>query len=84
MPRAKVECPDCGERFDPVTDVHDIFCRARTCDGCDTTFSYVLQTTGGTIEIEGEDGKLVSYEERMCPQCLGDDVEREDEDDDQG
>lgn len=77
--RAKVECPDCGQRYDPVTDAHSMFCLARTCDGCGTTFAYVLPTTGGTIEVE-DVGKTVSHEERLCDHCLGDDKDGEDDD----
>lgn len=60
---AKVKCPDCGFRYTAGAP-HEMFCQAKTCVRCGTTFR-------DASELHGmEDGKV-------CDDCLDDD-ERED------
>jgi len=52
--RTKELCPDCGVNFERGAP-HFMFCLARTCDECGTTFGAALRRT--------EDGR------RLCDDC---------------
>ncbi len=37
-----IKCHDCGMRYEPGAP-HQMFCAARTCDGCGTTYGQVIE-----------------------------------------
>jgi hypothetical protein len=62
-----VKCPDCSTEYDSKAP-HEMFCSAKMCSTCHTTFGYVLPVTG-----TDDDGN----EERTCEECMDDDEEEE-------
>lgn len=55
----KLTCPDCGMQYDPAQP-HYMFCSAKTCERCGTTYDHILDTT--------EQG------EQVCEDCWDEDL----------
>jgi len=60
-----VTCKDCGREY-AANAPHFMFCTARTCRNCDTTFGYVLTVYDSRPEALDEDG----LPDRRCDRCL--------------
>ena len=59
------KCKDCGCNY-AVGAPHNMFCPAKTCRECDSTFSYVIPVYDSRPEALDEDG----LPERRCDRCL--------------
>lgn len=67
----EVQCPDCGDTYTAGAP-HGMFCIARTCNVCGTTYGFVIRETGNTIDVGGE-----PTPERICQSCIEDEEEDE-------
>ena len=65
--KTQVICPDCKCEYTAGAP-HGMFCSARTCRNCGTTFSYTIPVYDSRPEALDEDG----LPERRCDKCLED------------
>ena len=64
-PLKMVKCSDCGSEFAEGAP-HRMFCDARTCRVCGTTFGYVLPVYDSRPEALDDAGRP----ERRCDRCI--------------
>jgi len=63
---AKVKCKDCGRSYQAGA-MHSMFCPARTCDECGSTFSFVIPVYDSRVKPPI----------RLCDNCLNDRLDAE-------
>lgn len=74
-PKDTVTCPDCGAEYDRGA-MHNMFCKAKACSECGTSFGYKLPVYDSRPESADEDGDPI----RLCEECLEERLDQDEED----